>query len=259
LDWPLAARAVNDASSLAWFGLALAPAYGGPRFLLAQRIAAGLALASLAVFAVVTMTNIVGPGGTLGAAELETMLGQTSFGHIWLLRGALCIAGLALASSVRASAVLSGLQLALLSFGGHAFARRGLLGASSETLHLLAAGAWVGGVLALALRRQDVLRSSARFSSPGYVMASVAPIAGLTMLVIVDGSLIPRVETDYGLLATAKMVLFVVLLAIAVANRFYSLPRANIRALRAGTLAELVAMAALSLIAATLAATSPAM
>jgi putative copper resistance protein D len=257
MDWPIAARAVNDASSLAWFGLALAPAYGGLRCVSAQRLAGILALASLAAFAAFTMMNLAGAGRSLGAPELATMLGQTSFGRIWLLRGALSIAALVLASNGRASAAFSGLQLALLSFGGHAFAHGGLVGASSEALDLLAAGAWVGGVVALALQKQDVLRSSARLSKPGDVMASVAPIAGLALLALIDGGIISGVETGYGWLAAAKVVLFVVLLALAGANRFYALPRANILALRAGIFAELVVMAALSLTATTLAATSP--
>ena len=77
------------------------------------------------------------------------------------------------------------------------------------------------------------------------------------MLAVTDGSLVPRVETEYGWLAAAKGVLFIVLLALAAANRFYALPRANIPVLRAGILAALVVMAALSLAAATLASTSP--
>ncbi len=260
LDWLLAARAINDASSLAWFGLALAPAYGGPHLLPAQRIAGVVALTSLAAFAALTMMNIVGPDGSLGAAALATMLGQTCFARIWLLRGVLCIAALALASDLRAGGVCCGLQLALLSFAGHASARGGLLGASSQALHLLAAGAWVGGVAALALQPPRDLRASAgRFSKPGYALANMTPIAGLAILALIDGGFMPRVETAYGWLAAAKVVLFFVLLMLAAANRFYGLARANLLTLRAGILAELIVMATLSLTAATLASTSPAM
>ncbi len=260
LDWPIASRAINDASSLAWFGLALAPAYGGQRFVRAQRVAGVLALLSLAAFAGVTMTNIVGPGVSLGAAEVATMLGQTSFGHIWLLRAILCVAALALAAQARASTIFAGLQLALLSLAGHAFARGGIVGASGEAVHLLATGAWVGGILALAFQPQhNLLRSAGRFSRPGYAMASLTPLAGLALLVLIDGGPMPRLETDYARLAAAKVILFLVLLALAVANRFYALPRANVLALRAGILAELVVMATLSLTAATLATTLPAM
>ena len=260
LDWPSVARAVNDASSLAWFGLALAPAYGGARFISAQRIAGALTLVSLAALAMCTMTNIAGPGGSLGVSALTTMLGQTSFGRIWLLRGFFSIAALTLASHVRASAVLCGLELALIGFTSHALARGGVLGAAIEALHLIAAGAWVGGVAALALnRRQDLLNGAWRFSKPGYAMALLAPIAGLAMLGVIDGAIIGHAGTDYSWLGGAKVVLFCVLLALAGANRFYALARANVLALRAGIVAELVVMAALNLTAATLASTSPAM
>jgi putative copper resistance protein D len=259
LDWPIAARAINDGSSLAWFGLALAPAYGGARLASVQRIAGALALISLAASAVLTMMDIVGPGGALDGTELSTFLGQTSFGHIWALRGVLCIGALVLASRSHVSVTLTGLQLALLGFAGHAFARGGLPGAASEALHLLAAGAWVGGALALALQRHDVLERAARFSKPGYAIASITPVAAIAVLALVTGGVVPDVETGYGGLAAAKLVLFVVLLTLAGTNRFYALPRANIAALRAGIVAELMVMAALNLTAATLAATSPSM
>jgi len=259
LDWPIAVRALNDASSLAWFGLALAPVYGGPSFVVAQRVAGGAALASLVVFAMLTMKGIVEPGGALGASELATMLGQTSFGHIWLTRAALIIAALAFASCTRVNIVLSGLQLALLGFAGHAFARGNVLGAIGEAVHLLAAGAWVGGALALALLKGDVSAAAARFSKPGYAIASLTPVAGIAVLALTAGGVLPDLETDYGWLAGAKLALFLVLLALAGANRFYALSRRNLSALRAGIAAELLVMATLSLTAASLATTSPSM
>jgi putative copper resistance protein D len=251
MDWSIAARAINDASSLAWFGLALAPAYGGRRFATAQMIAGVVALLSLAAFAAFAMIDIAGPGVPLGATQSVMILGATSFGHVWLLRAALCVGGLFFCRRVHFAAVFAGLQLAILGFAGHAFARGGVLGASIEGLHLLAAGAWVGGVIALALQRKpDLLRNSARFSKPGYIVASIA---------VINGNIVPAVETPYGWLAAAKLALFLMLLALACANRFYALPRGNVAALRAGIAAELVVMAALSLTAATLATTSPAM
>lgn len=258
LDWPIAARAINDASSLAWFGLALAPAYGGPRLVFAQRLAGGLALAALAAFAALTMLDIAGPAA-LNMAALHTMLGDTSFGHIWLLRGALCIAALSFANNIRISAGLSGAQLALLALSGHAFARGGAFGAASEALHLLAAGAWVGGALALSLAKTDIAERAARFSTPGYAIASLAPVSGIAVLALIAGDIIPDANSDYCLLAAAKLALFAGLLVLAGWNRFYALSRGNILALRLGIGAELVLMAALSLTAATLATTSPAM
>jgi putative copper resistance protein D len=258
LDWPLVARAANDASSLAWFGLALAPLYGGPRFASAQRIVGVLALLSLAGFATFTMMDIFGPGAPLSGGKIATVLWQTSFGHVWLLRGALCVGALALAFDTRANTVFTGLQLALLGVAGHAFARGGLPGAVSAALHVLAAGAWVGGAVALALQpRSDLLRSAGRFSKPGYAVASLAPVAGLATLSLIEGSVVPRFEADYGRLAATKIALFLALLALAAANRLFALPRGNILALRAGIVAELAVMAALSLTAAALASTSP--
>jgi putative copper export protein len=151
------------------------------------------------------MMDIAGPGALLSGAALASMLGATSFGHIWLLRGALCAGGLALASRQRVSAAMASQQLAALSLGSHAFARGGWAGALLEALHLVAAGAWVGGIVALALQKQDVLKSAARFSKPGYAMASITPAAGPAVLALIDGAVVPKLGTEHGVLAAVKL------------------------------------------------------
>jgi mono/diheme cytochrome c family protein len=98
-----------------------------------------------------------------------------------------------------------------------------------EALHLLAAGAWLGGLIPLLLfllsfppqGAQDVVL---RFSRLG--LACVVTLA-LTIAVqswILIGGLPGLVGTEYGLLALLKLALFLGLLGIAVLNRFRYTP-----------------------------------
>src|SRR5690348_14445340 len=91
---------------------------------------------------------------------LGTVLTQTLFGRVWLVRFALAAAlgavlllarrGIALEA---AGALLAGALLASLAWAGHAAAEQGndrIVHLSADAAHLLAAGAWLGALLPLA-------------------------------------------------------------------------------------------------------------
>ncbi len=93
-------------------------------------------------------------GGTLAA--LVTVARSTQFGHLVLLRFVLLLAAFPLLRArgwrLVAALVLAGAALAMQGGTGHAGATGGAVGAVllvSEGLHLLAAGAWLGGLLPL--------------------------------------------------------------------------------------------------------------
>jgi putative copper resistance protein D len=121
-------------------------------------------------------------------------------------------------------------------------------------VHLLAAGAWLGGLPAFALllwraRRtvepawQDfVIRVTRRFSVLGILSVSALLASGLiNSWNLLDG---PRdlVTTDYGRLVALKIGLFAAMVAIAAMNRFYLTPRlpepSSLRSLQRNSLAE---------------------
>jgi mono/diheme cytochrome c family protein/uncharacterized membrane protein len=98
-----------------------------------------------------------------------------------------------------------------------------------EALHVLAAGAWLGGLVPLyivvsAIEPDAALSTTRRFSRLGtgcvIVLAGTILIQGWVLI----GGLAGLVGTDYGLVALTKLVLFLALLGFAAANRFRHTP-----------------------------------
>ncbi|MGC1410779.1 MAG: CopD family protein [Acetobacteraceae bacterium] len=156
---------------------------------------------------------------------------QTQYGQWFLLRCVLLIAVLPLLHIRRfgtvAAIVPAGLALAVQPLLGHAGAIGGSAGAeliASEVLHLLAAGAWLGGLLPLFLAIRILSPDAAGAASRGFT-----PI-GLASVLLLGGTAVVQVSafmggvpglfgTSYGHVALVKLGLFVVLLALAALNR----------------------------------------
>src|SRR5437867_4895677 len=112
----------------------------------------------------------------LNRTTVGLVLGETLFGRVWLLRAAVGIGlGVLLTAIIMArddrrssrlmmgAAVLAGVYLASLAWAGHAAAgapaERGLH-LTSDAVHLLAAGAWLGALPGLAFLLGQVQRTS---------------------------------------------------------------------------------------------------
>ena len=188
------------------------------------------------------------------------VLFDTRFGLVWctrfllaLLLGLLMLRPAARSFQLAAAAAL----IALPALIGHAGATPGIAGDShlvSDMVHLLAAGAWLGGLPAFALllwqahRRAEATwsnfatQATRRFSVVGILSVSALLASG----VINSWNLLsgPRdlVATDYGRLITLKIGLFAAMVAIAAVNRLYLTPRlpepAALRGLQRNGLAE---------------------
>jgi putative copper resistance protein D len=177
-----------------------------------------------------------------------TVLIHTTFGHDWLIRLALAFL-LALAlwrlapdhagrSRWAAAAVLAAAFAAALVHSGHAAATAGWLGTvhrAADGLHLIAASAWVGGLLPLVLllasaRRGDLSLALARdatlrFSVLGVISVCVLLATGVMNGWVLAGSMPALVGTDYGRLLLVKVALFLGMVAIAAVNRLRLTPR----------------------------------
>lgn len=161
------------------------------------------------------------------------MLRGTLFGHLVLARlGLLGLAGLALAWRWDWTAtLLAGAALATQAGHGHAWAMWD--GPSwlllSSGVHLLAAGAWLGGLLPLlalvaAVPPGAAALASARFSPLGTgCVVLLAGTAAFQASVLV-GTLPGLAGTGYGLVALAKLAGFLGLLGFAARNRFRLTP-----------------------------------
>ena len=179
------------------------------------------------------------------ASAIAIVLGSTVFGQAWSLRAlmalVLALFWLMLRSGpprepwlpVLSVGVTSGL-LASLAWAGHANAEVGAHGVihhTSDAAHLLAAGTWLGGLAPLA----SLLKSVGGSPSPRNIdgCAEIAArfgnwaalsVGGLVLTGIVNACyLIPApvalLETPYGNVLLVKLLLFVLMLAIAAANR----------------------------------------
>lgn len=199
-----------------------------------------------------------GPQDAVNPDVLMAVLTSTRFGQIWLVHLALAVA-LLLASCAdrpKTVAVLAGLNLASLGLTGHAVLPAGFLGAvhqSLSALHLLAAGFWVGGLtLILPLLAKPSLTEEAAtvlrcFSRWGHLAVALvfATVGAKTLLILMsrDG---PEPAVDYLGLLVLKVAAVVLMLALALVNRYRLVPRLGSddrnlawRLLRRNTIAEL--------------------
>jgi putative copper resistance protein D len=136
--------------------------------------------------------------------------------------------------------VVSAALVGTLAWAGHAAAGAGTEGAVhlvADILHLVAAAAWVGALipLALLLRAARLDRSEAavavaraavlRFSSLGVASVGTLVASGSVNTWVLAGSVAALIETDYGHLLVAKVALFLVMLSFGAINRLWRTPR----------------------------------
>ena len=225
----------------------------------------GLALSALtgAMWVVWLAANIFGE--SLAEVCLHggawSVLADTRFGWICCLRLVLAVllGLLVLDPAQRAWPIaVAATFLALPAFTSHAGAATGLRGdihVVSDALHLLSAGAWLGGLPAFAL----LLWAARRRQKPAWYNFTIpvtrrfswlAAISVGTLLAtgIVNGwNLLggPRDlwTTDYGRLISFKIVLLAAMIAIATVNKFHLTPRlparAALRNLQRNSIAEI--------------------
>jgi putative copper resistance protein D len=201
-----------------------------------------------------------------------TVFTETRFGFDWQIR-LLCAAllggcaliwqrGYSILSALPA-AILAAVFVGALAWAGHGGATLGYAGiihVSADVLHLVAAAAWLGGLLPLilllaSLRRPDVpaqaMIASAicqRFSNLGIFSVLALLVSGLTNTWFLVGDSQGLTGTSYGRLLSLKLLLFLGMVCLAAANRQYLMPRLTSGAPGAGgALARIARNAALEL------------
>lgn len=178
------------------------------------------------------------------AAAVRAILALPGIGTAWIIRMvallSLVVAAIAIRGQRRLAVIgtaAAGTALASLAWTGHGNISGGFwapvhLGA--DIVHLLAAGAWLGALLALlALVGRPAHRVSgdhvaqthvalAGFSIIGSVMCGLIVVSGLVNSWTVIGldNLGTLFTTIYGWLFISKLTLFTVMLGLAAANRF---------------------------------------
>jgi len=188
--------------------------------------------------------------GTITSAAdpdaLLSVLRDTSFGQVWVARIALVTVILLLTTRALiryvpdwAMVCLSAPLLASIAIVGHTQTHEGALRVAhvtTDVAHLLAAGAWLGGLLALGcLLRQarrfpsaehegEAITALARFSSMGFFAVAALIGSGLINTWILVGSPEQLMATPYGQLLLVKISLLVGMVLLATQNRFHLVP-----------------------------------
>ena len=169
------------------------------------------------------------------------VLFDTRFGLVWIVRLALALllGVLILRPQTRSLQLAAAAALiALPALVGHAGATPGMTGdvhLVSDMVHLLAAGAWLGGLPAFALLLARArakpswgnvaVSATRRFSVVGVLSVSALLATGFVNSWFLLGGPRDLVTTDYGRLVALKIGLFAAMITLAAVNRFYLTPR----------------------------------
>ena len=246
---------------------------------------AGLSLAVAVLSGAVWLLLIAAEIGNEALAEslrsevAWTVLTQTRFGYVSIARLAIASVLFVFLAAGRWDWVAASAAAAFggaLAWCGHAGASPGLAGdfnVCADAVHLVAAGAWFGGLGPLALLlaaareannpawAQIAAGATARFSTVGLVSVATLFATGIINVLMLVGNVATLMEGDYGRLLMLKIVIFLLMVAVACVNRLYLMPRmaevGRVRQLQRNCLIEIGLGVAVLLIVAALGTISP--
>lgn len=229
----LAAALRRRFASIAWISLALCVLSGASWFVLTAASMSGQPLTQI-----------------YAQDVLWTVLSRTDFGNDWFARlvFACALAGTFVpllsakgSASPPLKAAAVGFAAALvgsLAFAGHAIGAEGVEGLvhpAADVMHLVAAAAWVGALMPLALllamagpdaNALAVARTATlRFSTLGVVSVATLLVTGIVNTWYLAGSVDALTETEYGRLLVIKLALFFAMVGVAAVNRTRLTPR----------------------------------
>jgi putative copper export protein/methionine-rich copper-binding protein CopC len=214
-----------------------------------RRRAAAVGLGFVGLLALATVARLYaqslamhGADQVLDPERIGTLLRRTVWGWGWLAQaGAMLLAGLGFALARRgggagwALAGLAALALAVTpALSGHAAAMTGTLGTlaiAADSLHVLAAGGWLGSLLVLLVagipvamrmgpaRRGPAVASLVRaFSPTALLFAGLLILTGIFATVIHSSSLAALLGSRYGTLLLIKLAIFLLVFGTGAYN-----------------------------------------
>ncbi len=248
--------AVTTLAGVSFFPLyAYAAAEPKELFRWRQAVRLSAAVAALLSGLLWLVFSVANMSGTLvGVADREvlwTVLNETTFGSVWMVRLVLSIVTVGLIwircgpkTGPRRdliTPVLAAMLLVSLAGVGHSQIEEGAAGTIhvvSDAAHLLAAGAWLGGLVPLGYilwlhdrerrgqpaQRNELNEILQRFSGMGYVAVATLIGSGLLNGRFLIGNVSGLFAAPYGQSLIVKLVLFAGMLALAVSNRFWIVP-----------------------------------
>ena len=245
----VALRFIHFTTLMLVFGCALYGAWLAPvslrrlmmhRFLHLQRHAAAWSFISATLMLAVQ-------GGLMGAGWQDVLsitvwraVLQTQFGGVWLWQIILALVTLAVTiivprSMPRRLLMLTIAQFILLAGVGHATLHDGVTGTLHQinhALHLICAAAWFGGLLpvlycmkmAQGRWRDQAISTMMRFSRYGHLFVIGVLLTGIMNALFIVGFAVPW-HAAYGKLLLLKCALVMLMVTIALVNRYVLVPR----------------------------------
>ena len=202
-----------------------------------------IALAALGLFFVATLTRVVAQANIIASSStgrVDAMLSivrETGWGHAWVIGivgGLLMVAGIVAGRGAFAGWLIAGLGVAAIATSealtGHAGAssHRLPLAVSIDVAHILGAGGWLGGLVALLLcglpsiqslgekeRQQAGSRLVRAYHNATVDSITVVVVTGLVAGWLRLGTFSALWTSPYGSMLERKLVFVVVLLALA--------------------------------------------
>lgn len=245
----IALRFIHFTALMLVFGCALYSAWLAPfsirrlmarRFLRLQQHAATWSFISAALMFMV-QGGLMGSGWPdVFSVPVWAAVLQTQFGGVWLWQIVLAFVTLGVVLIVprnlpRLLLILTLGQLLFLAGVGHAAVHHGVLGGLVKTnyaLHLICAAAWFGGLLpviycmriARSRWREQAIDTMMRFSRYGHAFVAGVLLTGIFNILFINGFTAPW-HTVYGQLLVLKIALVLLMVAIALTNRYVLVPR----------------------------------
>lgn len=245
----IGARLLHYAAVLLLFGGSLFPFYAlagraplpeaAGRFQRRVFVAAAFMalLSGLLWLAFTSATMADSMAGATDWASIKSIVSDMLFGRIWVARMVLMVVVIHLAFfPARVSWLLpitSGVLLASIGLTGHAASEEGMVSAvhqAADTVHLLAAGAWLGALLPLGFliarlpEAPETRAAMTRFAGVGSVAVAALVLTGLVNGWLIVGSVEGLFTTTYGRLLLFKLALFGLMLLLAAYHRFRLAP-----------------------------------
>ncbi|HVZ14817.1 MAG TPA: copper homeostasis membrane protein CopD [Bauldia sp.] len=221
-------------------------------------VAAAIVAAAATAATLPVETAFIGNGwvDAFNPSVMGDVLTTTTVGQAWGGEAAgivLLLTALAWPGRIAFVAIAAAIALASAALTGHATMEDGALGLAhrlNDALHLLAAGAWLGGLVPLMLSlgagqtdgTVDVLR---RFSTAGHWIVGLVVATGIANTWLILGQPPADWSSPYQLLLSLKLALVAAMVALALTNRYALMPRVAatrgmLTAIRRGALIELL-------------------
>jgi len=181
-------------------------------------------------------------GAAVDPGMIGAVLADTAFGHAWaahLILAAALVGVVVFGPRARwgAIAVASAALLASLGLVGHAAMQIGAVGILhrvNHAIHLLAAGAWIGGLVPFVMclgayargdLRREAVEAMIRFSFWGHFIVAAIVLTGAVNIALTSGRPPIPPDTPYRALLLAKIALVAIMISLAVFNRYVLAPQ----------------------------------